>query len=112
MRNRALVGSLLLAFLCGCPKKAEDRVPGVGPYPECRSVVEWIRVQTHDPDAQVLRWGEREERQAEKSPANEVPIVIEVHYQSANKDGDPEKWSQKVRIIGHHIQEETAPMKD
>lgn len=110
MRRRVLVGALLLACLGGCHKKsAEGRVPGIGPYPECRSIVEWIRVQTHDPDAKVVRWGPREERLEEKSPADEVPIVIEVHYQSANRDGDSENWTQKVRIIGPHIQEETAP---
>lgn len=117
MRGRVRVGGLLcglwLACLVGCQKKAAgERVPGVGPYPECRSIVEWVRVQTNDPDAKVVRWGPREKRLEEKSPADEVPIVIEVHYQAANRDGDPENWTQKVRIIGPHIQQETAPVTD
>lgn len=78
-----------------------------GPYPESRSIIEWIRIQTDDPEANVLRWGLREEKKKAGGSKQEVSIVIEVHYQATIGNVNEGHWKQTICVTGRQIQEET-----
>jgi hypothetical protein len=115
MRDRALSNGLLCGLvavcLSGC-QQAKDPQGGplnAGPYPECRSLVEWIRIKTNDPEAHVTRWGSRQEQHEEGVAKENTPVVIEVHYTASIGKVENGQWSQTFRVTGRRIQEDTPP---
>lgn len=114
VRSTTLWSGLLILCLNGC-QKATEPVGGplsAGPYPECRSIVEWIRVTTHDPEAAVTRWGPRTQEKQEGSAKENSSVLIEVHYQATIGKSDDRHWSQTLRVIGRNIMEETQPVAE
>ncbi len=105
---------MLLACLGGCRQSARRQSGplNAGPYPECRSIVEWVRVKHDDPDATVLRWGPREEQSEEGASEGSAPVLIEVHYQATIGKIDGGHWKQTLRVIGRHITEDTPPVAE
>jgi hypothetical protein len=84
----------------GCQQAAKEPKPYRDPYPECRSIIEWIRVRTRDPEAQVIRWGPREKLPSE--PGEEEVVIIEARYR-AEIEHVSGVWSQKFRVQNKRI---------
>lgn len=114
MGTICLFTCIALGIPVGCqPSSApQGGALSAGPYPESRAIIEWIRIQTDDPEAHVERWGPREEqKQAEPSKQNNS-VVIEVHYQATIGNVLDGHWKQSVRVTGKQIQEETPRSKE
>jgi hypothetical protein len=110
-----MLGSgLLLGCLCGCQGAAEPKGGplSAGPYPESRSVIEWIRIHTDDPEARVTQWGKRTEEKQEGGGKDKASVVIEVHYQSSIGGRKEGRWKQTLRVIGPTVREETQPVAE
>ncbi|HZV08031.1 MAG TPA: hypothetical protein VE999_23305 [Gemmataceae bacterium] len=113
MTSRALstmLGIGLLFFcLSGCQKSTEPEGGplNAGPYPECRSIVAWIRAKHQDPEANVTRWGPRTQE------SDGGPVLIEVHYQATIGKVEDGHWAQTLRVIDrNNIMEETQPVAE
>jgi hypothetical protein len=113
MRTRVLVAALSMLALSACiggcrPGETPKGGPlNAGPYPECRSIVEWIRVKNADPEATVLKWGPRQEGAEEASTGKPTPVLIDVHYKATIGKVVDGRWSQTLRVTGQQISEET-----
>jgi hypothetical protein len=104
-----LWSGLLFLFLGGCQKSTEPKGGplNAGPYPECRSISEWIRVKHQDPEASVTRWGPRQEE------SEGGAVLIEVHYQATIGKIVDGHWTQTLRVIDrNNIMEETQPVAE
>lgn len=118
MRGQVLSLGVLGCFLCvgigGCqPSAAPQGGPlTAGPYPESRSIIEWIRIQTDDPEACVLIWGPRHEQKIEGASKENTPISIEINYQATIGNVNDGHWKQTLRVTGRHIQEESPRVKE
>jgi hypothetical protein len=97
--------AVLSAGLAGCHKAGTNPQSSLGPYAECRSIIEFIRSSLDDPDAMVLDWGPREEVKSDTGEV--VAVVIEARYTGElyRKAGT---WSQKFRIQNRRVSEETS----
>ena len=114
MSGRALSMGLLCCALVGCQQAAtvSEGPRNAGPYPECRTIVEWIRVKTHDPDAHVTRWGSRREEKEEGVSKENTHVVIEVYYTASIDNVQNGHWSQTLRLTGRRIQEDSPPLAE
>jgi hypothetical protein len=105
-----MLGSVLLfVCLCGCQKTTEpkDERFSAGPYPECRSIREWLRIKHDDPETDVIRWGSRTEESEVGS------VLIEVHFQATIGKVPDGHWVQTLRVIDrNNIMEETQPVAE
>jgi hypothetical protein len=104
----------LFSFSNGCQPKPQPQAAPLtaGPYSECRSVIEWIRIKNNDPDATILRWGPREEQIIDGAPREFTSVLIEVHYQATIGKVGGGRWKQTIRVEGRHIQEDTPPLAE
>jgi hypothetical protein len=100
--------------LSGCQKATEPKGGplNAGPYPECRSITEWLRLHTHDPELTVASWGPRTEEPLTKPSEASTAVLIEVHYQTTIGKKRNGNWKQTLRVIGRNIMEETEPVAE
>jgi hypothetical protein len=98
---------IVYLFFVGCQPVSTPQggALSAGPYPESRAIIEWIRIQTDDPEAYVERWGPRQEQKETSQQHNSV--VIEIHYQATIGNVLDGHWKQSVRVMGKQIREET-----
>lgn len=107
--TRCLYACIALVIPAGCqPSSApQGGALSAGPYPESRAVIEWIRIQTDDPEAYVERWGPREEQKQKETFKQNNSVLIEIYYQATIGNVLDGHWKQSVRVTGKNIREET-----
>ncbi len=108
-RRVCFICCVLAVFNVGCQRSSmpQGGALSAGPYPESRAIIEWIRIQTDDPEAHVERWGPREQKKHEGASKQVSFIVVEIHYQATIGNVLDGHWKQSVRVTGKQIQEET-----
>ena len=101
--------AVVAAITSGCLPAATEPKPNGYPYPECRLIVQWVRVHTKDTEATILHWGPREAVKSETGDADAV--LIEARYR-ATINRVSGVWSQQFRVQNKRVSEDTERIQE